>query len=170
MFNFNAIQFSKVLNDMLRTSGFSKIFCLIFCCSSPPIQRIIVNSILAIIKTPSQFVVTSIPLFRFSKIRLEIHELWRDYQQYFFGFFQIIQICSMFAFLYFPVIFRYFKRDFQYPLVFCAKKHIFHTFNLQFIWAILFYVKCPYNPQVKIRESGNIGSLIKGERSDTFID
>lgn len=78
MFNANAIQFSKVLNSMLRTSGFSKISCLIFCCSSPPIQRIIVNSILAIIKTPSQFVVTSIPLFRFSNIRLEIHELWRD--------------------------------------------------------------------------------------------
>ena len=78
---------------MLRTSGFSTIF----------LQGVI-----------------SLHLFRFSYIRLEIHELWRDYQQYFFGFFHAIQICCIFVFLYLSMIFRYFKYYFQYPLVLLA--------------------------------------------------
>ena len=71
MFYINAIQFRRVLNNMLRTSGFSK---LVLFRSSSTVDHWQFDPI---IKTPSQFVVPYIPFFRFSNIRLEIWTLER---------------------------------------------------------------------------------------------
>ena len=87
---------------------------------------------------------TTVLMFSFSLLiffdfesHLNVYCLWSVVDKFYLAFNAVSSI-----FIYADSEMKKLQQSLNWP---CAKKHIFHTFKLQFIWAFFFYVKAVRN-------------------------